>query len=355
MTSSSAGAGARVEPGGGLVGEDRAPAARRRRAPRATRCCWPAESCSGRRARARRGRPAATHRAARAARSSRGDALQQRAPARRSRRRSAPAPDCRSRRRSRSCAAAAAARARRVSVVTSTPSIHTRPASGTSSAPIRVSSVVLPDPDGPATATSSPGRDAQRHVVDGAHVGVAAADSAWWRRRAAPPRCRSRRGLLARTAVGSVRAARESRIESAPPAPSRRPPSAERAYVAGSHTPRRVGNLASSAMPSPIRRVSSGRPSAAAERHDRATPAATTSINISSSSWVGCVPIAASTRVLAVPFEPGRERDPEGRGTPRWRRRRRATASSTPTSSPASSGRAARTLAAPASSAGRRR
>ena len=56
---------------------------------------------------------------------------------------------------------------------TSRPPISTVPAVGASSVATISSSVVLPDPLGPYSATISPGRDRQRHAVHGAH-GLAA-------------------------------------------------------------------------------------------------------------------------------------------------------------------------------------
>ena len=55
------------------------------------------------------------------------------------------------------------------------PSTSTAPAVGASSPPARLSSVDLPEPDGPMTATSSPGCDGQADVAQRVDGGVAGA------------------------------------------------------------------------------------------------------------------------------------------------------------------------------------
>ena len=58
-------------------------------------------------------------------------------------------------------AARSPASSRSPSLATSSPVTRTRPADGRSSVPIRCSSVVFPDPDGPRIATSSPAATAR--------------------------------------------------------------------------------------------------------------------------------------------------------------------------------------------------
>ena len=48
----------------------------------------------------------------------------------------------------------------------SVPSTVIEPASGVSSAPIRFRIVLLPEPDAPVSATSSPGADVERDVAE---------------------------------------------------------------------------------------------------------------------------------------------------------------------------------------------
>ena len=91
------------------------------------------------------------------ARAARGPCPAARARTRRSRAPSAPAPGCTPGTRTRASAGAAAARCvlRRASPIF-LPSTTSSPAVGTSSAPSRLSSVVLPLPDGPTSARNSP-------------------------------------------------------------------------------------------------------------------------------------------------------------------------------------------------------
>ena len=163
------GAGGRVQVAGRLVGQHHRRASPATARAIATRCRSPPDSWVGRaaalcasptRSSAASGQPPPRGRGG----PRRTAARRRRCPARSGARRGRTAGT-----RTRSGSPAAPASSRSAIRATSRPVTRTVPVVGRSRVPIRCSSVVLPDPDGPTTATSSPARHRQAHPVQRPH------------------------------------------------------------------------------------------------------------------------------------------------------------------------------------------